>query len=414
MSKLRNLITGTTRVPLFRGCLAVLFVATCAIAGMADAVMPDRPLDVPYEPTHPKVVEAMLKLGGAGPNIIHYDLGCGDGRVVIMGVKKFNVKHAYGIDINKQRLREAAERAEAMDVTDKVTFLNADIFNSDFSKADLVTAYLLDHINLKVRPILFAQLRPGSRVVTHEFHMSDWRPDKIDRHPLARGERISLWIIPAPVGGDWEWSTALKSGAVQASMKLTQEFQDIAGKVQFAGGPAAAIRDPKMDGKSISFTANAVVNGKAVAVKFQGAANGDNITGTQVWTGADLGGTYPWKAKRKAATVIGRWKIDIPQKNIFNGVLNIRKEGTQKLVASFFGKDGNMEIRVHDVYIWGTSVYFRLPLSYFDFVLFKGELNNDAGTGKAYGMKVKEDYKEGIYDPPSVTWNSAWTATRVR
>ncbi len=414
MSKIRNFISGLTRTPLLKASMVFLFVSMCAIAGLTDEVLPDRPLDVPYEPTHPKVVEAMLKLGNAGPNDIHYDLGCGDGRVVIMGVRKFNVKHAYGIDINKQRLREASERAEAFNVTDRITFLNADIFQSDFSKANLITAYLLDHINLKLRPILFQQLRPGTRVVTHEFHMYDWRPDKIDRHPLARGERISLWIIPAAVGGEWEWATALKSGKVQQSMKLSQEFQDIAGTLQFEGSAATAIRDPKVEGKTVSFTARGAVAGKAVAVKYQGVANGDVIVGTQVWSGGDMNGTYPWQAKRKATNVLGRWRIDVPQKGIFNGVINLRKEGPTKLVASFLSKDGNMEIRVHDVYIWGTSVYFRLPLSYFEYVLFKGELNNDAGAGKAYGMKNKEDYKEGIYDPPTVTWNAAWSAARIK
>jgi len=403
-----------TRMPLISGSLAVLFVSICLMAVFADVEQPDKPLDVPYEPTHPKVVEAMLKLGNAGPGDIHYDLGCGDGRVVIMGIKKFNVKHAYGIDINKQRLREATERAEVMGVSDKITFANDDIFKSDFSKATLITAYLLDHINLKLRPMLFAQLRPGTRVVTHEFHMYDWIPDKIGKHAFARGERISLWVIPAPVGGDWEWSTALKSGSVQSSMKLTQEFQNIGGSLTFKGAQASAIRNPKMDGKAISFTAKALVNGKAVNIKYQGVANGDSISGTQVWNGGDLTGTYPWLAKRSAVNVLGKWSIEVPQKGMFNGVLSLRKEGTTKLMASFFSKDGNMEIRVHDVYLWGTSVYFRLPLTYYEFVLFKGELNNDKGTGKAFGMKAAEDYREGIYDAPSVTWNAQWSAIRLK
>lgn len=413
MSRLRNLITAITRLPLLKGFLASLFVAACIMAVFADAEQPDRPLDVPYEPTHPKVVDAMLKLGKAGPEDIHYDLGCGDGRIVIMATKKYKVKHAYGVDINKQRLREAAERAEFMGVADKITFINDDIFKTDFSKASLITAYLLDHINLKLRPMLFAQLRPGSRVVTHEFHMHDWRPDKIGKHPYARGERISLWIIPAPIGGDWSWKTASKIGSVDSTMKVSQVFQDIAGTVTYGTGAATAIRNPLVEGKSISFTTNAIVGGKAVSIKYQGTVNGDTITGNQVWSGADTG-TYPWQAKRGNSNVLGRWKIEVPQKSMFNGVLNIRKEGTTKLIASFFSKDGGMEIRVNDVYLWGTSVYFRLPLSYYEYVLFKGELNNDAGGGSVAGMKTKEDYKEGIYDEPDVTWNSKWTAVRVK
>jgi len=148
--------------------------------------------DVPYVPTPPEVVEAMLKLGSAGPGDIHYDLGCGDGRIVVQAVKQFGAKRATGYDIDPERIKEANENAKQAGVTDKARFILGNLFEADFRDASIVTLYLLPDVNLKLRPKLLKDLKVGSRIVSHQFDMAEWEPDKkitIDWRTLY------LWVV---------------------------------------------------------------------------------------------------------------------------------------------------------------------------------------------------------------------------
>lgn len=134
--------------------------------------------DVPYVPTPPDVVEAMLKLGNVSPGDVHYDLGCGDGRIVIMAVQKFGAARGTGYDIDPQRIKEANENAKQAGVTDKTRFILGNLFDADFHDASIVTLYLLPDVNLRLRPKLLKDLKVGSRIVSHQFDMGDWPPDK--------------------------------------------------------------------------------------------------------------------------------------------------------------------------------------------------------------------------------------------
>lgn len=134
--------------------------------------------DVPYVPTPPEVVEAMLKLGKVKAGDIHYDLGCGDGRIVVAAVKQFGAARATGYDIDPERIKEANENAQTAGVTDKVKFILGNLFEADFRDASVVTLYLLPDVNLKLRPKLLKDLKVGSRIVSHQFDMKDWEPDK--------------------------------------------------------------------------------------------------------------------------------------------------------------------------------------------------------------------------------------------
>lgn len=134
--------------------------------------------DVPYVPTPPEVVEAMLKLGKVGPGDVHYDLGCGDGRIVVMAVKKFGAARGTGYDIDPERIKEANENAQEAGVAGKVKFILGNLFEADFHDANIVTLYLLPEVNLKLRPKLLKDLKVGSRIVSHQFDMGDWEPDE--------------------------------------------------------------------------------------------------------------------------------------------------------------------------------------------------------------------------------------------
>jgi ribosomal protein L11 methylase PrmA len=134
--------------------------------------------DVPFVPTPPEVVETMLKMGKVGSGDVHYDLGCGDGRIVVMAVKKFGAKRGTGYDIDPERIKEANENAAKEGVAEKAKFILGNLFEADFKDADVVTLYLLPDVNRRLRPKLLKDLKVGARIVSHQFDMGEWEPDK--------------------------------------------------------------------------------------------------------------------------------------------------------------------------------------------------------------------------------------------
>ena len=153
---------------------------------------PSRAPDVFYVPTPPAVVEAMLKMANVSSSDVVYDLGCGDGRIPIAAAQKYGAR-GIGIDIDPARIAEAKENAKAAGVTDKVTFLEQDLFTSDFSNATVVTLYLLPSLNQKLMPKLKAELKPGTRIVSHAFDMGpEWPPEQKQE---VEGKTIYFWTI---------------------------------------------------------------------------------------------------------------------------------------------------------------------------------------------------------------------------
>jgi SAM-dependent methyltransferase len=150
--------------------------------------------DVPYVPTPQEVVDEMLRMANVGKDDVVYDLGCGDGRLVITAVKKFGAKRGVGVDIDPQRIKESNENARAAGVADRVRFVEQDLFKADFKEATVVTLYLLPDVNLRLRPKLWSDLKPGTRVVSHAFDMGDWQPEKT---ASVEGRTIYFWTIPA-------------------------------------------------------------------------------------------------------------------------------------------------------------------------------------------------------------------------
>jgi ribosomal protein L11 methylase PrmA len=135
----------------------------------------------------------MLKLAGAGKGDVVYDLGCGDGRIVIAAAKEYGAR-GVGIDINPQRIDEANQNAKREHVANLVNFHVGDVFESDVRQATIVALYMLSDVNVKLRPKLMHDLKPGSRIVTHGFAMGNWQPTKIEE---VDGEKVYLWVLPA-------------------------------------------------------------------------------------------------------------------------------------------------------------------------------------------------------------------------
>ena len=177
--------------------IALLLLAMSAATARAQqtAAAPLRSPDVIFVPTPPEVVQAMLKVAKVGPGDIVYDLGSGDGRIPIAAVKDFGAARATGIDIDPQRISEAEANRKQSGVADRVRFLNQDLFTTNISEATVVTLYLLPSLNLKLMPKLKAELKPGTRIVSHAFDMGDWAPEqKLD----VNGRSVYFWTIGKP------------------------------------------------------------------------------------------------------------------------------------------------------------------------------------------------------------------------
>jgi tRNA G37 N-methylase Trm5 len=172
--------------------LAASFAATVCTALSGQVAEESRSL-APYVPTPQDVVERMLTLAEVGPNDVVYDLGCGDGRIVITAAQKFGAT-GVGVDIDPDRIKESEANAKAAGVEGKVTFKQQDAMTVDVSPATVVTLYLLSSSNLKLRPILTKQLRPGARIVSHAFTMGDWQPIKTDTFTDSQGSRRTLYL----------------------------------------------------------------------------------------------------------------------------------------------------------------------------------------------------------------------------
>lgn len=157
---------------------------------------PDAPNLAPFVPTPAEVVDRMLALAKVGKDDVVYDLGCGDGRIVIAAAKKYGAR-GVGVDIDPQRIAESEANARAAGVSDRVTFKLQDALKTDVSEATVVTLYLLSSSNLKLRPILTKQLKPGARIVAHAFSMGDWEPDAVDTFTDSAGGTRTLYLWKA-------------------------------------------------------------------------------------------------------------------------------------------------------------------------------------------------------------------------
>ncbi|MGX1586435.1 SAM-dependent methyltransferase [Brevundimonas diminuta] len=184
---------------------------------------PDHYLAVPFVPTEEDTVEAMLSLAGVGPGDRLYDLGCGDGRIVIAAARDRDAR-GVGVDVDPLRIADAMEFAGWAGVEHMVDFREEDLFSVDVREATVVSLYLLQSINVQLRPRLLSQLKPGARIVSHAFDMGDWQAD--ERIKVADGY-IYKWTVPASVAGQWSWTGA---DGTPCRLELEQTYQQVTGR----------------------------------------------------------------------------------------------------------------------------------------------------------------------------------------
>ncbi len=259
--------------------------------------------DVPFVPTPMEVVDEMLQLAGVKTGDVLYDLGCGDGRIVIEAAKRYGVK-AVGIDIDPLRIAECNENAAKAGVAGQVRFLQQDLFEADFREATVVTMYLLTSVNLRLRPKLLAELKPGTRLVSHSFAMDDWRPDKTTTVRLSydNDRGVHFWVVPANASGRWEWDLAADGAKRHFVFDAAQRFQELSGPVT-ADGEGVRVFELQLSGDRISFVLASPQNGPLGGIAYEGTVRGDTIVGTVRPRGDPKAPAAVWRAARDPKTV---------------------------------------------------------------------------------------------------------------
>ena len=257
--------------------------------------LPKTEPDVPYLPTPPAAVTEMLRLAGVTGDDTVYDLGSGDGRIVITAARDFHAR-AVGVEIDPALVAASRANAREAGVSDRATFLQGDILKADLRDATVVTLYLLPGLNGLLIPNLLAELSPGARIVSHMHDMGDWRPDRT----LCVGDStIYLWVVPARVYGTWEVAIDGPESPGHATLSLRQSFQEVGGSLSL-GGRRMALFDTTLRGGRLNFSVKSGRRGAPEVSRYSGTVAGDAVKGevaVEDKTGHH-GPIYTWTARR--------------------------------------------------------------------------------------------------------------------
>ncbi len=255
--------------------------------------------DVPYVPTPENVVDRMLRMACVTASDVIYDPGCGDGRIVITAAKEYGA-HGVGIDIDPERIAESRLNARAEGVADRALFWEGDLFEVDIRSATVMTLYLLTDVNIRLRPRLFSDLRPGARIVSHNFSMGEWEADRsVDVEGRYSTHTIYLWIIPANVSGRWEARTGGSGDSFR--LDIEQRFQHIMGTAH-VNGEVYALVDPALKGDRITFSVSPAAPCHLSGMTFTGIAAGETLEGRISGGSDDNGSAATWRAERVPGT----------------------------------------------------------------------------------------------------------------
>jgi hypothetical protein len=285
------------RRALLRAAAAAPVLALPALAGAqqnpgSPAFVPQvgqQGKDVIWVPTPDALVNRMLTMAQVTPNDFVVDLGSGDGKIVIASARDFKAR-SLGVEFNPDMVALARRNAEKAGVQNLARFEQGDIFQFDYSNATVVTMYLLPGLNLKLRPTLL-KMKPGTRLVTHQFTMGSWEPDDSS---TVDGRPGYLWIVPAPVGGGWKITTTDSRGASEANLSFTQAFQQVSGTARMSAMDGR-LRNVKLSGDRIGFE---MMDDRGVLRAYDGRVSGDRMEGG---TRAVDGSTGAFVAQRTGA-----------------------------------------------------------------------------------------------------------------
>jgi hypothetical protein len=264
--------------------LAGVFLAAAVLAAGAVSAQ-EKELDTPYVQTPQNVVDKMLEIARIGPDDYVIDLGSGDGRMVITAASRYGAR-GFGVDLDRRLVELSNRNAAKAGVAKRVVFYERNLFETDVSAATVLSIYLLPDVNLAIRSRLLATLRPGTRIVSHDYHFGEWPPDLQLEMP-APGKKVGIgekskvfyWMVPGTVAGKWRWQVRRDGKPEEHELNVDQNFQKLQGTLAVNGRPAK-LEGLTLAGEQIAFSAT--VNDGAVSVRydFAGRIFNNAITGT--------------------------------------------------------------------------------------------------------------------------------------
>jgi hypothetical protein len=275
--------------------LAAGLAAAALLAAGAGAAELER-TGGPYVPTPQVVVDAMLRMANVGPADFVVDLGSGDGIIVLTAARKHKAR-GFGVDIDPDLVKQSNNEARRTGVADRAQFFVQDVFKADIGKATVVTLYLLPGMMVNLRPKIFNELRPGTRVVSHDYHFADdWPPDARLTFDVPEKEMVSgvgnatvfLWIVPAKIDGRWRVRIAAQS-VEHYDVMLRQSYQNIDGTVRADGGRGGRLMTARLRGEDVAFTfpvavGQHVFRGRVAGTAMQGSVELAGGKGIATWT----------------------------------------------------------------------------------------------------------------------------------
>ena len=260
-------------------------------------------LDVRYEPSEPEVVDKMLSMAEVTDEDVVYDLGCGDGRIVITAAKMHGAL-GVGIDLDPERIAESKENSRKAGVTDKVTFIEQNLYEADIDEATAVMLFLWPSVNLKLRPKLLNELAPGTRIVSHEHTMGEWAPDLTEEVEAdGRHHMVHLWILPANVSGIWEWVDRSDSGEKNCRMQIEQSYQSVTATL-YVGGTVLPVTEAVLKGNRLSISFEETTGGQTATLTLDGFANGNVLRGIMISKTETGSVQRVWTAERQPSSIV--------------------------------------------------------------------------------------------------------------
>ncbi|MDQ2674887.1 MAG: class I SAM-dependent methyltransferase [Chloroflexota bacterium] len=265
--------------------LAALLLLACSARGP----------DVIYLPSAADVVTRMLEVAEVGPDDILFDLGCGDGRIVIAAARDRGARGVC-VDIDPSLVSKSRRNADTAGVTDRIEFRHADMFETDLGSATVVALYLSPALNVRLRPKLFREVRPGAWIVSHNFGMGDWMPDTVVRvtWPAGTTSSVQAWRLPADVAGTWRVVVTAGGGERRLRLRLDQQYQRVSGTAS-EGGRSLTVRTARLAGDSLELQLAGGTGDRAELLHFAGRIEGGEMRGT---VRSDSAAVATWRATR--------------------------------------------------------------------------------------------------------------------
>ena len=272
--------------------LLFLFLFGAVVVHSVSAQDSPTLLEVPYVATPQVTVDEMLRLANVGPQDFVLDLGSGDGRIVVTAAKKFGAR-SLGVDLDWRLVLQGEENARQAGVEERARFLEQDLFKTDLSHATVITTYLLPNVMLRLRPALLA-LKPGTRIVSHDFDFGDWRPDQ----KTSIRKNVFLWVVPARAAGRWQARLELPPIERLLELELTQRYQELSAHARLNGVPSQ-VWEAKLVGDRLSFVVvDSTDRENEASLYFDGRVSGDVIEG-ELTHGVGAGRSVTrWRAVR--------------------------------------------------------------------------------------------------------------------